>query len=136
MIREIMRKIDSNTRLAELFRFAVAGCIGFIIDYGVMVLLKAALGGHYLLAAGVSFAVSVVVNYLICVSWVFKGIDRPGAKSTAVFITTSVIGLGLNELFMWLFVDVFFIHYMIAKIIATLLVMIWNYITKRRALVK
>ncbi len=43
------------------------------------------------------------------------------------------MGLGLNQLCMWFFVDVAGLYYMIAKIFATAIVTIWNYITKRKA---
>ena len=37
----------------------------------------------------------------------------------------------LNDLFMWLFVSVWFIDYRIAKIIVTVLVAIWNFVTRK-----
>ena len=123
-------------RGAEMLRFAVAGAVGFVIDYGLMVLLVQKFHMHYLLATALAFLVSVIANYLLCAYWVFKGADTKSGGVKAGFILTSVIGLGLNEVFMLLFVDALHIHYAIAKLIAVVLVMIWNYISKRRVLVK
>ena len=47
-------------------------------------------------------------------------------------IFTSVIGLGLNELVMWGLMKKLAMYYMLAKIVATIVVMIWNYIAKRK----
>lgn len=121
-------------KLWEMFRFAINGGVSFLVDYGIMVALVELAGFSPFWAAGISFTVSVIVNYLICVLWVFKGEKNTGVMATVVFIGSSVVGLGLNQLFMWLFVDICGIYYMIAKVIATLLVMIWNYIAKRKAL--
>ena len=124
-----------DNRGMEMLRFAVAGGVGFVIDYGCMVLLVRAFRLHYLIATALAFLLSVIVNYLLCAYWVFKGADTKSRGVQAGFIITSLIGLGLNEVFMLLFVDALHIHYAIAKLIAVVLVMIWNYISKRRVLV-
>lgn len=85
-------------------------------------------------ATALAFLLSVAVNYVLCVWWVFRGAKDGKASVRAAFLVTSVAGFGLNELFMWLFFSVMGIHYMIAKVISTLLVMVWNYVTKRRVL--
>lgn len=118
----------------ELIRFSLAGGLCFIVDYGIMVALKELLGVHYLIAAAAGFTVSVVLNYILCVVWAFKGVEKSNKKIMAAFFITSLVGLGLNQLFMWIFVDLIHIYYMIAKIITVVLVMVWNYITKKKAL--
>jgi putative flippase GtrA len=47
-----------------------------------------------------------------------------------IFIILSVIGLGINQLVMWIAVDIFKMFYMIAKIGATAIVMVYNFITE------
>ncbi|SCJ48329.1 GtrA-like protein [uncultured Clostridium sp.] len=132
----MVKNLFTQGRLAEIFRFAITGGLSFIVDYGTMVAMVELFAFDYLWATGISFTLSVIVNYLLCVVWVFDGVDRSNKKSMAIFLLTSIIGLGLNQLFMWILVDCASIHYMLSKIITTLLVMIWNYITKRKALVK
>ncbi len=130
-----MRK-NGGGRGAEMLRFAIAGGTGFVIDYGCTYVFTSLLGLHYLLSTALAFTLSVVVNYLMCAYWVFKSADTKNAGVKAGFLLTSLVGLGLNELFMYLFVDALHMHYMIAKLIAVVLVMVWNYISKRRILVK
>ena len=71
----------------------------------------------------------------MCVKWVFDAKDMD-SKSVIAFVGSSVIGLGLNQIFMWVFVEIFGMFYMVAKIITTILVMFWNYVAKRKAVVK
>ncbi len=52
-------------------------------------------------------------------------------KNFIIFIVFSVIGLGLTELIMWLGVDIMKISYLIVKIIATAIVMVFNFVTRK-----
>jgi putative flippase GtrA len=127
-------KINSK-RIKEFIKFAINGGISFAVDFGILYVLTEFCGVYYLISAAVSFTASVVVNYVICVLWVFEGAKNTGSKAKFIFIASSVIGLGFNQILMWLFVSKFGIYYMTAKIIATIIVMFWNYIAKRKAIV-
>ena len=137
-----------SKRISEVLRFAVAGVAGFVVELLVLILLKEKLGLDTLIATPIAFLLSVIVNYLICVFWVFDGARDQSRKNQAAFLLTSVIGLLLNELLMFLFrimwgeetvlftVFSFTVSlYVLNKVIATILVMIWNYFTKRKILV-
>lgn len=43
----------------------------------------------------------------------------------------SVIGLVINDVFMWLMVDFLFIDYRISKIVVTFIVAVWNFVTRK-----
>lgn len=118
--------------LAQIFKFGLVGGSAFVIDYGLMILLVEIFGMHYLLASGISFSVSVIYNYLLSVHWVFD-VEKGGNKKAefAVFLILSVIGLGLNQVLMWLFTDKLGLLYMLAKVIATAIVMVYNFITRK-----
>jgi len=85
-------------------------------------------------ATALAFLISVIVNYALCVRWVFTGAKGGDSRVQLQFLLTSGMGLGLNELLMWLMNIRLGVQYQIAKIIATLLVMVWNYVTKRLVL--
>ena len=80
----------------------------------------------------ISCTASVICNYILSVKWVFDA--KAGGNKTQefiVFIVLSVIGLGINQLFMWLFVAMMHIYYVLSKIIATVIVMVYNFITRK-----
>lgn len=52
-------------------------------------------------------------------------------KEFLIFVILSIIGLAINELIMWFFVEEFSLHYILSKVIATIIVMVWNFITRK-----
>lgn len=123
----------SRERWQEILRFGVVGGMSFLIDYGLLYVFTEYAGIYYLYSSGLSFVVALIFNYWLCVKFVFKGAGRQTPKQMTVFVVTGFIGLLLNQACMWCFVDFFAIHYMLAKIIATAIVTVWNYVTKRKA---
>lgn len=72
---------------------------------------------NYLISATISFTVSVVFNYLASMRYVFthkQGLSR--RREFVIFVVLSVIGLGVNDLLMWLGSSVLGVSYLIVKI--------------------
>lgn len=118
--------------IAQVLKFGVVGGTAFLIDYSIMIALTEFFGINYLISSGISFVVSVIYNYILSVHWVFD-VDKDGDKKKEfiVFILLSVIGLGLNQLLMWVFVSRVHVFYMLAKIFVTAIVMIYNFVTRK-----
>ncbi|MBQ8201521.1 MAG: GtrA family protein [Clostridia bacterium] len=136
-----------NNRLKELLRFVFTGGLCFLIEYAALIALKEWLRMDVLIATPLAFLISVAVNYLMCVRWVFSGAKDGSRKAQLGFVLTSVMGLALNWVIMWALTALFGQDgvllsvagfavkvYMVNKAVATLLVMIWNYFSKRYVL--
>ena len=109
----------------------------FIIDFATLHLLTDYGHLHYLLSAAIAFFVSVVVNYILSVRFVFDvNPDNNKRRVFVVFVLSSIIGLGLTELLMWLGVDLLHLNYLLVKIGATAIVMVYNFITRKLFLEK
>ena len=68
-------------------------------------------------------------------SWVFKSNKKRGKKEEFIlFVIMSVGGLLLNQIMMYVFVDYMNAYYMYAKIIATAIVMVYNFISRKLVL--
>ncbi|MDY6083412.1 MAG: GtrA family protein [Actinomycetaceae bacterium] len=118
--------------IRQLIRFSIVGVIATIVDFGILIGLTELFGVHYLVSAALAFICSVVVNYILSMRYVFRGRqDISKRREFSVFVTLSVIGLGLNEVLMWLGVDVAGLHYILIKIIATGIVMLYNFVTRK-----
>lgn len=130
-------KEETDNVLIQLFRYGFVGGAAFLVDYGVLVLLTEVFGMHYLLSATISFILGLVTNYLLSVVWVFNNrtLGNRWAEFT-VFAIIGVIGLGLNALIMYVCTDKMGIHYMISKIISTVIVFFWNFFARKFVLFK
>ena len=121
-----MRKL-----LAQIIKFGLVGFLCFFIDYGIMVFLTEVAGVHYLFSSGISFTVSVVVNYVLSLTYVFETEKGNKIKEFIIFVVLSVIGLGINQVLMWFCVDILGIFYMTSKIGATAVVMVYNFVSRK-----
>ncbi|MBQ6527899.1 MAG: GtrA family protein [Clostridia bacterium] len=133
--------------MQEILRFVITGGVSFVVEFILLVVLRDTAGLPTLLANAIAFTVSVIVNYFLCLLWVFQGAQGGSRGKQAVFFLTSLIGLALNELIMFVLGAVLgedtvlfsfarraVSMYMVNKVIATLLVMVWNYFSKRAVL--
>lgn len=116
----------------QIFKFCIVGVIATIIDFAFLYIFKEFLHLNVVLSNTLSFCISVIYNYWASVKWVFDvNENKDPKKNFVIFIIFSVIGLLLNDLIMWITTDKFEIYYMLAKIIATFIVMIFNFITRK-----
>lgn len=118
--------------IAQFMKFGVVGVIAFVIDFGLLAVLTSGLGVNYLVSATISFTVSVVFNYFASMRYVFthkEGMSR--RREFVIFVVLSVIGLAINNGLMWVGVEFLGLFYLVTKIIATVVVTVWNFITRK-----
>ncbi len=121
--------------IAQFMKFGIVGVIAFVIDYGLMVLLTELFGVNYLVSATISFTVSVIFNYVASMRYVFRHKENMSRRREfVIFVVLSVIGLGINNGLMWLGTGLLGISYLITKLVATAVVMLWNFVTRKKFL--
>lgn len=122
-----MRKL-----LEQIVRFGIVGVIAFVVDYAALLLLTEVVGIHYLISSAVAFVVSVAVNYVLSVAFVFDTDKSRGkGQEFVLFALLSAGGLGINQLMMWLLSEGIFIPYQLSKLLATAVVMVYNFVTRK-----
>lgn len=124
--------MDLKKLMPQIIKFGVVGGTAFFIDYGLLLFFTDICGIWYLLSSFLSYSISTVFNYWASMKFVFKGREDMGkGKEFTIFVTLSLMGLGVNQVGMWGFVDGFGMDYKWAKIIVTAIVMVWNFITRK-----
>lgn len=123
--------------VVQLLRYAVVGGVAFVVDYGSLCLLTEVVGLHHLVSAAIAFILGLICNYVISTAWVF-GESKVSNRwvEFVIFSIIGVIGLGLNELIIYLCTDVCGLHYMLSKIISTVIIFFWNFFARRFILFK
>ncbi len=128
----MVKKVRQNKLIQQILRFGVVGGIAFLIDYISLIICKEVFGLNVLLSAAIAFTISVIFNYILSVKWVFDvNKEKSEKRNFILFIIFSIIGLILTEIIMWFGTDILKIHYLIVKIIATGIVMVFNFITRK-----
>lgn len=142
--------------IEQMLKFGVVGFVCFFIDYiiGLITLnIVLAIGifgtdGFSIgsqIGSALGFTVSVIVNYILSFKFVFERKEDMNRKAEfVIFVILSVIGLGLNQLIIWvctvpIYSNVAWIQkllgynlaYTAAKVIATAIVMVYNFITRK-----
>jgi putative flippase GtrA len=129
---KIIFREQTDDGLVQLFRYVFVGGFAFVADWGTMVLGVMA-GMNEYVAVAVAFIVGLIVNFILSKWLVFQ---EKSEKTNAVgeFIAYGVIGVqGLlfTELLMFVQLEWLGIHYMIAKVIAAAIVLLWNFIARK-----
>ena len=118
--------------LLQLFRYTCVGGIAFLVDISTLFVLTEFFGIYYLISAAIAFLLGLITNYSASVLWVFK---RHTLRSRFLeFVTFSLIGLlglALNEFFLWFFTEKIAIHYLLSKIISAFLVYLFNFTSRK-----
>lgn len=119
----------------QILKFGVVGGIAFVIDYGILFLLAKVVGLNELISAAISFIISLTFNYFLSTKWVFEA-KKQTPKEVIIFVLLSVVGLGINEVLIYLGTKKLGIDVMIIKLFATAIVMVYNFITRKLILEK
>lgn len=139
--------------LEQIIKFGFVGIICFLIDFAISTVLfyllfnawgvmsrgtATAVGGFW------GFTISVILNYILSMKFVFERKEDMSRKREFVtFVILSIIGLGVNELILLgcnavyesndflltAFHDT--VWFAASKIVATAIVMVYNFISRK-----
>ena len=121
--------------LIQIFNFGIVGVIATIIDFVFLYFFKDLCHFPLVLSNTLSFCISVMYNYWASMTFVFDvNKNKSKKRNFILFIIFSVIGLILNDMIVWFASEKLSIYYLISKVIATAIVMIFNFITRKKFL--
>lgn len=166
---EEKKQSKKGNLIKQILKFGVVGGLSFVIDFVVYTIVVKILPFEkgYLIAGICGFSISLIFNYLASMAFVFERKDNVDKKKEfIIFLLLSLIGMGLNTLLLWIYVDIlngkvsfiYNIHDAIfnwlmsinisffgsakefveicAKVFATAIVMVYNFISRKMILEK
>ena len=124
-----------NKLVNKIIRFSIVGGIATLIDFVCLYIFKEFLNFNVILANTLSFIISVTYNYIASITWVFDTNKNKNKKVQFVlFVIFSIVGLIINNIILYILTDKLNIYYLISKVVATMIVMIFNFITRKKFL--
>lgn len=128
----------NRDEIQRFFRFSVVGFSGTLLDFGTLIALKI-LGMGTLLAATLAFSVGLVNNFIWNYHWTYADTQTKWlGLQFGQFALVSGLGLALNNLCVlsleslavaWM--PDLSLAYLPAKVMATGIVVFWNYFANR-----
>ena len=130
-LEHLFKKPTSNIFI-QLFRYTFVGGFAFIVDFALLFVLTEYAGIHYLVSAAIALTAGLIINYLLSIVWVFdkRRVVNKSVEFT-LFAAIGVVGLGLNELFIWVFTEFAGLYYLFSKIVSTAIVYLWNFFSRK-----
>ena len=117
--------------ILQIIKFGIVGVIATLVDVGTLTALTELLHVDVLVSSAISFCVSVAVNYILSMTFVFKSKNQDKFREIIIFVLLSVGGLCLNQLILWIGVKFTTVYYLIVKLFALVIVPVYNFITRK-----
>ncbi len=135
-LRKALKDKTHNTYV-QFGRSVFVGGAAFLVDFIILWTLTDHMGIHYLISALFGFTLGLATAYVLSIYWVFKDrlLNKPWLEFI-IFCGIGVVGIILNEFLLWFFSDVMLLHYLMSKIVATIVVFPFNFFARKHFLFK
>lgn len=121
-----MKYYFGSAKLGHFLQFSIVGSACFLLQLALLVTFVEALGLSPVVASGCGYVIAAIGNYLANRTFTFQSHVRHGAAAPR-FVVLAISGLLLNMAAMALLLRVGVAPYVVAQIITTGLVLVWNY---------
>lgn len=108
-------------------KFLGVGGTATLIQYTILVVLVEFFSTLPVIASTIGFVTSSTYNYLLNYYFTFGSQARHHVAS-AKFALVATLGLTINSAIIFLLTEWLTVHYIVAQAIATLVVLIWNFL--------
>lgn len=112
--------------LRHFSSFVGVGLVSAVVHYGVLIGLVEGLAYPPVPAALTGYIAGGVINYALNRRHTFMS-KRPHEEAAWRFALVAGIGLVLTSVFMHLFVEIMYVPYLLAQIVTTGIIMLWNF---------
>lgn len=111
----------------KFIKFCLVGTLGLGIDFGSTYIMKEKLRLNRYLANSTGFSLAVVSNYFLNKYWTFQDDSTEILLQAQKFTLIAVIGLIINNQFLYLLHQKQKLNFYIAKLLAIMVVVLWNF---------
>ena len=125
-------RAPTQNGLLQFFRYCFVGGIATIVDWSVLYFAEKVIG-YYLIAAVVGFLCGLTCNYFMSKFLVFNGSTAKVSpkKEFLAYAAIGVAGLLLTLVLMYVLTEWLGWYFMLSKVVATVLVLLWNFLARK-----
>lgn len=136
--KDLYARLDGQYPVfARVFRFLFSGGVSFGTDIVLLYLFTDVFGVWYLASAVVAFVFAFFVSFAMHKFWTFRDHSREGMRmQMGVYFFVAVVNLILNTFLVYMFVEWSGLHYIIAQVVASLLIAIESFFVYQRFIFK
>lgn len=98
-----------------------------IVDMSLLFVFTEFAHIYYFWSGLLSYFAGMITNYSLNKVYTFKNKSKKIMHQFGLFAIVALVGLGLNQLFLWFFTDIVGLWYLFSKIITVGLVMFWSF---------
>lgn len=117
--------------LRRLIRFGMAGAVGTLAHYALLLGLVEGLGTRPMTGTAAGSLLGALVNYMLSRRLVFASVRRH-REALPRFLLVAASSLVLNGALMFVMVEKLGWHYLLSQVFTTGLLLLWNYIANAR----
>ena len=114
--------------ILKFLKYCVVGFSGMLVDFGITWILKEKAKINKYVANTCGFVLAATSNYVLNRIWTFESQSEKIATEYFSFFIISLVGLGLNNLILWLLTDKLKWNFYLSKVFAIATVTLWNFI--------
>jgi putative flippase GtrA len=111
----------------KFFKYCVVGSFGTFVDLFFIYIFVDVFYLPVILSASISFVLAATSNFVFNNVWTFEKNNETVKAKYAKFMTVSIIGLMFTVILMYILNTLLSVWYLLAKVITSILVLIWNF---------
>jgi putative flippase GtrA len=124
----LLESFFTEAFLLKFIKFSLVGFSGVFVDFGTTAFCKEILKIQKYVANTFGFVLAASTNYILNRVWTFHSNNPNIMLEFTRFFMISLIGLGINLLIIWIMSGKFKVNFYISKLVATLVVVLWNFL--------
>jgi putative flippase GtrA len=122
-----MNEESGRNNLTLFYYYVIFASIATLVDLSLLYSLTELGNMWYFHSAIIGYSAGMIVNYVLNKYFNFKNYSKRIVSQFGIFTAVAMVGLGLNQLIIYLLVEFADVWYMAAKIIAIGIVMFWSF---------
>ncbi len=124
----ILQSFFTEAFLLKFVKFSMVGFSGVFVDFGTTFFCKEILKIQKYVANSFGFILAATTNYVLNRIWTFHSTNPNVMLEFTRFFSIALIGLVINLLIIWAMTGKFKVNFYVSKLVATLLVTLWNFL--------